>query len=51
MNGPPLDRVAIVGVGLLGASLGLALKARGLAISESGIRRHRRGECACAAKS
>ncbi|MFN5767972.1 MAG: hypothetical protein ACK44Z_01395, partial [Pirellulaceae bacterium] len=26
---PPWDRVAIIGVGLLGGSLGLALKARG----------------------
>ncbi len=35
----PLDRVAIVGVGLLGASLGLALKARGLAAQIVGVGR------------
>ena len=39
MNRPPLDRVAIVGVGLLGASLGLALKARGLAARVTGVGR------------
>ena len=33
------------------AAIQRALKARGLAVSESGIRRHRRGECSCAAKS
>ena len=33
------------------AAIQRALKARGLLISESGIRRHRRGECSCAAKS
>ncbi len=41
MNGPPLDRVAIVGVGLLGASLGLALKARGLAKQVVGVGRRK----------
>jgi len=39
MNLQPLDRVAIVGVGLLGASLGLALKARGLAKHVVGVGR------------
>jgi prephenate dehydrogenase len=38
---PPLDRVAIVGVGLLGASLGLALKARGLAAQIVGVGRRK----------
>lgn len=37
----PFDRVAIVGVGLLGASLGLALKARGLARTVTGAGRRR----------
>ncbi len=36
---PPFPNVAIVGVGLLGASLGLALKARGLAGQVMGIGR------------
>ncbi len=35
------DRVAIIGVGLLGASLGLALKARGLAARVAGAGRRR----------
>jgi prephenate dehydrogenase len=36
---PPWDRVAIIGVGLLGGSLGLALKARGLCRQVVGIGR------------
>ncbi len=41
MNPPSPYRVAIVGVGLLGASLGLALKARGLASQVTGVGRRK----------
>jgi prephenate dehydrogenase len=41
MTQPSPDRVAIVGVGLLGASLGLALKARGLATRVTGVGRRK----------
>ncbi len=41
MSQPLPNRVAIVGVGLLGASLGLALKARGLATQIIGVGRRK----------
>ncbi len=41
MNQPLPKRVAIVGVGLLGASLGLALKSRGLATQVTGVGRRK----------